>query len=376
MKFRVNRNTFFQQLQTLNHVIASKNTVKILECVLFELEGNTLTLQASDGETTIRTAIEVEGAEGGGKVAFQLKRLIDTMKEFPDQGLSFSIDEQSLGMTIQSSNGVYSFVGENGNGYPQMPVINGESRSFTISAPHLLKAIENTIFCSVEDELRQNLNGVYFDLTEDKISFVATDANRLVCYTNYGVHSDVPTNFILPKKPANLLSNALVKATDDVIVSVSDINIKFEFGRTLIICRQIDKQFPNYRILINRQEEAQRVAICDTADLLNACRRVAVLADNSTDQLKFTFENNNLTIEAQDIEFSTSAEEKISCTYDAAPIRIGFKGKWICGLLSHIDSQEVHFKLSEPGRPGFIVPAEKEEGEDVLMLLSPMLLGD
>ncbi|MBR2935602.1 MAG: DNA polymerase III subunit beta, partial [Paludibacteraceae bacterium] len=238
MKFNVSSKELFAQLQAASRVIAAKNSLQILECVLFDLKGNQLTLTASDGETTLRTSMQVEAAQGEGKVAVAAKILLETLKEFSEQPLTFHIDDQNFGLNITSANGTYSFVGANGNEYPEMPVEKGEN-TFEIAADVLLDAVNKTIFCTADDELRPVMNGIYFDLNEEKITLVATDAHRLVRYTNDSVKGAQAVSFILPKKPAQLLRQVL-KGSDNVSVNFGAKNATFTFGQTVIVCRQIE----------------------------------------------------------------------------------------------------------------------------------------
>ena len=374
MKFNVSSEKLFQQLQAVSRVVANKSTLKILECILFDLSGNILTLTASDGETTIRTAIDVDNAEGEGKVAFGAKLLIDTMKEFPAQPLTFTIDDYTFGMIINSVNGKYSFVGVNGNEYPEMPKEEEGCHHITMQSKVLLNAINKTIFCTADDELRPVMNGINFDLTEDHITLVATDAHRLVRYNNYSIKSPEPVNFILPKKPANVLRTVLTKDEEEVEITFGQKNARFEFNRTLIICRQIEGRYPNYNGVIPQNNS--NCVIIDRLNLLAACKRTAVFANNTTALLKLELTENNLTISAQDIDFSTSAEESIQCSYSGNPITIGFKGTILSELLGNVDSSEVEIRLMDSTRAGLILPTENEENEDLLMLLMPMLLNE
>ena len=374
MKFNVSSEKLFQQLQAVSRVVANKSTLKILECILFDLSGNILTLTASDGETTIRTAIDVDNAEGEGKVAFGAKLLIDTMKEFPAQPLTFTIDDYTFGMIINSVNGKYSFVGVNGNEYPEMPKEEEGCHHITMQSKVLLNAINKTIFCTADDELRPVMNGINFDLTEDHITLVATDAHRLVRYNNYSIKSPEPVNFILPKKPANVLRTVLTKDEEEVEITFGQKNARFEFNRTLIICRQIEGRYPNYNGVIPQNNS--NCVIIDRLNLLAACKRTAVFANNTTSLLKLELTENNLTISAQDIDFSTSAEESIQCSYSGNPIAIGFKGTILSELLGNVDSSEVEIRLMDSTRAGLILPTENEENEDLLMLLMPMLLNE
>jgi len=374
MKFNVSSSKLFSQLQAVSRVINNKNALPILDDVLFDLIGNELKLTASDGETTIRTTVEVEGAEGAGKVASAAKLLLETLKEFSEQPLAFTIDENNYAVSMVSQNGTYSFVGVNGNEYPEMPGTEADARQIALPANVLQSSIEKTIFATADDDLRPVMNGIYFDIAEDKVTMVATDAHRLVRYTNTGVQAGAAANFILPKKPASLLKNLLAKEESDVKVVFGAKNARFEFGSTIIVCRQIEGRFPNYNAVIPQSN--QNIVTVDRQTIINACKRVAVFANNGTAQLRLALSENQIKISAQDIDFSTSAEETISCSYNGTPMAIGFKAPFLIDLLSSIECADVQLKLADPARAGLILPAENEQNEDVLMLLMPMLLND
>ena len=374
MKFTISSSKLFSQLQAVSRVINSKNALPILDDVLFDVSGNELKLTASDGETTIRTSVELESVEGAGKVASAAKLLLETLKEFSEQPLVFTIDENNFAVNMVSQNGTYSFVGVNGNEYPEMPAVEGDAQSVAVPANVLQNAIEKTIFCTADDDLRPVMNGIFFDIAADKVTMVATDAHRLVRYTNTGVASGVTASFILPKKPAGLLKNLLAKAEEEVKVTFGQKNARFEFGSTIIVCRQIEGRFPNYNAVIPQAN--QNIVTVDRQTMLNACKRVAVFANNGTAQLRLALSENQIKISAQDIDFSTSAEETISCNYNGTPMAIGFKAPFLIDLLGSIASADVLLKLADPARAGLLVPVENEENEDVLMLLMPMLLND
>ncbi len=374
MKFNVSSSKLFAQLQAVTRVINSKNALPILDDVLFDLVGDELFLTASDGETTIRTAVEVDGAEGSGKVASGAKLLLETLKEFSEQPLAFTIDEQNFAVNMVSQNGTYSFVGINGNEFPEMPAKDVDSHEVLVPAAVLQSAIEKTIFATADDDLRPVMNGVFFDISPDQLTMVATDAHRLVRYINKSAATGVEANFILPKKPAGLLKNLLAKEESDVKVAFGAKNARFEFGRVIIVCRQIEGRFPNYNAVIPQGN--QNIVTVDRQTLINASKRVAVFANNGTAQLRLALSENQIKISAQDIDFSTSAEETIQCDYQGTPMAIGFKAPFLIDLLSAINSADVQLKLADPARAGLILPAENEENEDLLMLLMPMLLND
>ena len=374
MKFNVSSSKLFSQLQAVSRVINNKNALPILDDVLFELSGNELRLTASDGETTIRTAIEVDGVEGSGKVASAAKLLLETLREFSDQPLAFTIDENNSAVSMVSQNGTYSFVGVNGNEYPEMPQNDAETQSFSLPATILQNAIEKTIFCTADDPLRPVMNGIYFDITAENVTMVATDAHRLVKYTNNSVKTGIEANFILPKKPASLLKNLLAKEEGEVQIIFGVKNARFEFDKTIVVCRRIEGRFPNYNAVIPQSN--QNIVTIDRQTMINACKRVAVFANNGTAQLRLALTENQIKISAQDIDFSTSAEELVQCDYQGTPMAIGFKAPFLIDLLSTIGTQDVQLKLADPARAGLILPVGEESNEEVLMLLMPMLLND
>ncbi|MEE1253863.1 MAG: DNA polymerase III subunit beta [Paludibacteraceae bacterium] len=374
MKFNVSSSKLFSQLQAVSRVINNKNALPILDDVLFELVGNELKLTASDGETTVRTAIEVEGADGGGKVASAAKLLLETLKEFSEQPLAFTIDEQNFAVNMVSQNGTYSFVGVNGNEYPEMPQDEVDAQELSLPATTLQSAIEKTIFCTADDPLRPVMNGIYFDILEDRLILVATDAHRLVRYSNTSVKAGMASNFILPKKPAALLKNLLAKEEAEVKVTFGQKNARFEFDKTIVVCRRIEGRFPNYNAVIPQSN--QNVVTVDRQTMVNACKRVAVFANNGTAQLRLALSENQIKISAQDIDFSTSAEEMIQCDYQGMSMAIGFKAPFLIDLLSTVGTTDVQLKLADPARAGLILPVAEEGEENVLMLLMPMLLND
>lgn len=374
MKFNVSSSKLFSQLQAVSRVINNKNALPILDDVLFELAGNELKLTASDGETTIRTAIEVDGVEGSGKVASAAKLLLETLREFSDQPLAFTIDENNFAVNMVSQNGTYSFVGVNGNEYPEMPQDEVDAQVLTLPATTLQSAIEKTIFCTADDPLRPVMNGIYFDITAENVTMVATDAHRLVKYTNNSVKTGIEANFILPKKPASLLKNLLAKEEGDVKITFGVKNARFEFDKTIVVCRRIEGRFPNYNAVIPQSN--QNIVTIDRQTMINACKRVAVFANNGTAQLRLALTENQIKISAQDIDFSTSAEEMIQCDYQGTAMAIGFKAPFLIDLLSTVGTTDVQLKLADPARAGLILPVGEESNEEVLMLLMPMLLND
>lgn len=379
MKFIVSSNELLSHLQAISRVINSKNSLPILDNFLFELKGNTLTINASDIETTLITSMEVDNSEGNGKVAVASRLLLDTLREFADQPLTFSINDSNLAMVITSANGSYNFIGQNGDEYPRLPQLQEDSHQMSLPVTQLSAGISKTLFCTAEDELRPVMNGVFFDIMRDGLTLVATDAHKLVRFkTSFNSVSfqedEERLNFILPKKPATMLKNILPKESGNVEIIFDSKNAYFKLANYTMICRQVEGRFPNYNGVIPKSN-AYKIII-DRVSLLNALKRVSVFSNQASNLVKLDFGSNQIHISAQDIDFSISAEETISCQFEGEPIKIGFKSAFLIEILSNINAIEVILELTDPSRAGIILPLENEANEDILMLLMPMLLND
>lgn len=374
MKFVVSSNLLLSHLQTVGRVISSKNSMPILECFLFELNDNELTITAADGETRMLTTIEVSDVEGYGIFAIPSKNLLDSLKELPEQPITFAINDDSLEIIITYQNGKYNFVAQNGDDYPMSKPLGESAASISLSATDLLEGITNTIFASGDDELRPVMNGVFFDITEDDITFVASDGHKLVRFKNMSIKGNERASFILPKKPANLLKTILPREDGEVSIGFDANNAYITMNRFTVICRLIEGRYPNYNGVIPK-ENPFRVAV-DRIQFLNALKRVSVFSTLGTSLIKLNISESSIFINAQDIDFSTSAEETIACVYDGEPMSIGFKSVYLIELLNNIPSEEAILQLADPSRAGLILPSENAEEEDLLMLLMPMMLND
>ncbi|MBP6611146.1 MAG: DNA polymerase III subunit beta [Paludibacter sp.] len=379
MKFVVSSTELLSHLQAISRVINSKNSLPILDYFLLHLQGNTLTMTASDAETTLITSMNVENQEGDGKVAVVSRLLLDTLREFSEQPLTFTINDTNLAMVITSANGSYNFIGQNGDEYPSKPQLLEESRVLTLPVESLAAGITKTLFCTADDELRPVMNGVFFDITKDFITFVATDAHKLVRLTTPLTSislsdEEEKVNFILPKKPATMLKNILPKESGEVEIKFDAKNAYFQLANYTMICRQVEGRFPNYNGVIPKQNLYK--IIIDRVSLLNALKRVSVFSNQASNLIKLDFNNNLINISAQDIDFSISAEETINCQFDGDPIKIGFKSAFLIEILNNINSSDIVLEVTDPSRAGLILPFENEEKEDLLMLLMPMLLND
>lgn len=374
MKFIVSSTVLLSHLQAASRVISTKNTLPILDNFLFQLSGTELVITASDLETTMITSLTIENATGEGSIAIPARILIDTLKEFPEQPLTFDINSDTQGIDLVSENGKYSIVGKPGADFPQLPALK-EDRLTEISFPveALAKGIGRTLFATADDELRPVMNGILIELKSDKVTFVSSDAHKLVRYIRKDLRAENEASFILPKKPANLLKGILPKEESDVNLSFDEKNAVFTLSDHKIICRLVEGNYPAYEAVIPK-DNPNKLTI-DRVEMLNTLRRVSVFSNQASNLIKLELKANQLVVSAQDIDYSISAVEKLNCQYGGDGMEIGFKSVFLIEILNNIVSEEISLELADPTRAGIILPKEVEnEDEDLLMLLMPMMI--
>lgn len=373
MRFTLSSSELNGQLQTLSKVINSKNSLAILDCFLFDVANGKMTITASDSETVMTTTIALEDSDLVGRFAIPNRTILDAMRELPEQPLTFDVDTENLTIKVLYQNGMYNFTTMNADEYPQIQPIGEGASVITIDSNILSNNISRSIFATAQDELRPVMNGIYFDLTPDSLAIVASDGHKLVRNKNYTVKSETPASFIMQKKPANLLKNVLGKDGGDVVIKFDSRNAEITFGDGTLSCRLIEGRYPNYNSVIPK-DNPNHVNI-DRKVLLSALRRVLPFA-SGTQLIRFQLENGKLELKSEDIDFATSAQEKLQCDYNGRPMSIGFKGGSLTEILNNLDCDEVTIELSDPSRAGVIVPTTQSENEEVLMLIMPMLLND
>lgn len=374
MKFVVSSTDLLSHLSAISKVISSKSTMPILDNFLFQLTETDLTITASDLESTLITSMELDNTEGEGTIAVPAKLLIDTLKEFPEQPLTFQVDDESFGIEIFSENGKFSIVGQSGEDFPELPEVNEDSAtSVNVSHEVLQKGIEKTLFATADDELRPVMNGIYVELSPENMGFVASDAHKLVRYRRTDATSEFESSFILPKKPASLLRGLLPKEEFDVKLEFDDKNAIFTLTNYKLICRLVEGNYPSYNSVIPSDNPNKMVI--DRLEFYNTVKRVSVFSNQASNLVKLSINDNQLVVSAQDIDFSISAVERLKCEYDGDEIEIGFKSTFLLEILSNIPATGVRVEMSDPSRAGLLLPAEtEEEEEDVLMLLMPMMI--
>lgn len=371
MKFNVSSGELLAGLQTASGAIGSNPVLPVLEDFLCHIEDNVLSITASNLEISITTKIEVI-ADKDGAVAIPAKILLDTLKALPEQPVSLEVDEDTNAVEITSAYGKYRLSGDSPEDFPTLPMEENTDH-ITINSDMLQKAISKTLFATSNDELRLAMNGVLTEIDFNDVTFVATDAHKLVKYTFSELKSDVTTSFILPKKAMNLLK-AILEADTEVRLSYNTTNAFFKFGDTTLICRLIDAKYPDYNAVI--PEGNPNNMSLSRKDFLNSLKRISIYANKTTNQVALNIVDGSLTISAQDLDFSNEATEQMSCEYQGEAMTIGFNGKFLMEMLGVLDSSDVVMELSTPNRAGILTPAEKDENESLLMLVMPVMMGN
>lgn len=372
MKFNIQSKKLLSHLNAVSKVIINKNAYAILDNFLFELEGDRLVVTGSDMETRLTTNVEVADAEGSGKFAVDVKRMLSLLKELPDTAMIVDVNEENLEVVIKYVSGQYNIIALNGDEYPLKNQSSSETQQFALAPKDIIDGIQHTIFAVGTDDMHPQFMGVFWDIKHDGITFVASDSHKLVRYRKLNVEPNIERSFILPSKPASILSNILDKnEKTPVTITVDDTSATFETGDYSLTCRFINGRYPNYNSVIPENNPYSVQA--DRLTLLTALRRVSVFASVGG-LVKLQLDQNAILITAQDLDHSTSAEEKIHCEYDGEPMTMGFKNSDVIEVLNNIDNESVTLKLLDPARAGIFLPSEQKQGEDLLILQMPMMI--
>ena len=373
MKFIVSSLKLLKNLQALSGVIGSKNTLPILDDFLFQLTENELKITTSDLDVTMSVSMVPDMVDGTGEVTIPARLLLEIMKNFPDVPITIAIDNNTLAVELIAGEGRYNLAGHKSDEFPQLPAMTDTS-TWEIPADVLAKGFEKTVFATGVDEIRPIMSGVLMEMNENFLTFVATDAHKLVRYRRMDVKSDMVASFIMPKKPINQLKNILATLADEPVrIEFNKTNASFVFGDYVLICRLIEGRYPNYDAVIPKNNPNQLTI--DRQTFLSAIRRVAVFSSKATHQVRFRIAGQELTLTAEDIDFYNEAKERLTCSYQGDDMEIGFNSRFLQEMLANFDSEMVKIEMSAPNRAGIIIPSENEnEAEDLLMLLMPVML--
>ncbi|MBK0384197.1 DNA polymerase III subunit beta [Pedobacter sp. SD-b] len=372
MRFIVSTSTLLKHLQAVSGALSNSAVLPILENFLFEIKDNSLTISATDLQTSMTTSLAVESKESG-KIAVPSKILLDTLKTLSEQPISFSVDDKTFAIEISAGDGKYRLSGENGEDFPKIPTVDDAS-SVNLPASVLAEAINKTIFAVSNDELRPAMTGVFCQLSPQNVTFVATDAHKLVRYRRNDAKAETATSFILPKKALNLLKSSL--PTEDVNVSVeyNSTSAFFKFANINLICRLIDERYPDYEAVIP-QNNPNKLTL-DRSLFLNCLKRVVIFANKTTHQVRLKINGSELNISSEDIDFANEAHERIGCQFDGEDMEIGFNAKFLIEMLNNLSGEEITIEMSTPNRAGILFPSIKDENEDILMLVMPVMLNN
>ena len=370
MKFIISSSYLLKQLQVLGNVINSSNTLPILDNFLFDLDHNVLTVSASDLETTMSATLEID-SESKGSVAVPAKLLLEILKTFPEQPLTFTVEENNT-IEISSNSGKYAVAYAPSDEFPKS--VNLDDPSVTlVPADVLATAISKTIFAAGNDDLRPVMSGVFFQFSPQGLIFVATDAHKLVKYARTDVTASQVADFIMPKKPLNILKNILGTSDAEIKIEYNDSNAAFSFDNYVLMCRLIDGKYPNYEAVIPK-ENPNKLMI-DRSQFLSSVRRVAIFSNKTTHQIRLKIAGAELNVSAEDIDYSNKAEERLTCDYQGDDMQIGYNSRFLTEMLTNLQSDMIMLEMSLPNRAGILTPVDGlEEGETVTMLVMPVML--
>lgn len=372
MKFIVSSSALLKQLQSINGVVANNPVVPILENFLFEIHDGTLTITASDLETSMITELHVEAKENG-RIAAPARILLETLKNLPDQPVTFTLDEETYTIELSSANGRYKLSGENATDFPKVPAVKSQN-SIEVPSNVLARAINKTIFAVSTDELRPAMTGIFVQLTDSNITFVATDGHRLLRYRRNDVAPGDSASIIIPRKAFTLLKNTLPTEPTSVRVDFNNSNASFSFENIRLVCRLIDERYPDYENVIP-MKNPNKLNI-DRYDLLSSVKRISIYSNKTTHQVRLKLAGSELQISAEDLDFSNEANERLACQYEGEDMEIGFNAKFLLEMLNNIDSDEVNLELSTPNRAGLLMPTNNDDNENILMLVMPVMLNN
>ncbi|WP_299517023.1 DNA polymerase III subunit beta, partial [uncultured Flavobacterium sp.] len=348
------------------------NTLPILDNFLFELDNNQLIVSASDLETTMSATLEID-SKSEGSVAVPAKLLLEILKTFPEQPLTFTVEENNT-IEISSNSGKYALAYASGDEFPKAVVLDDPS-STLVPAEVLATAISKTIFAAGNDDLRPVMSGVFFQFSPEGLIFVATDAHKLVKYSRTDVKASEVADFIMPKKPLNILKGILGTSDSEVKIEYNDSNAVFSFDNYMLVCRLIDGKYPNYEAVIPK-ENPNKLHI-DRTQFLSSVRRVAIFSNKTTHQIRLKIAGTELNISAEDIDYSNKAEERLTCDYQGDDLQIGFNSRFLTEMLTNLQSDEIQLEMSLPNRAGILTPVDGlDDGEVITMLVMPVMLNN
>lgn len=374
MKFNVSSKAFYNAVSAVSKVINSKNALSILDNFYIRLEGETLTITGSDQENALTATLAVTGVKGEGSLCLGARRLVELLKELPDQGMEVKVNDDTLEVQLSYASGHYSFVGIPGDQYPQFEAdTTGDAITFSIATEQMIAGLDNTMFAVSTDEYRQIMQGVLMDVAPESITFVATDTRKLVRYTDRRTATGVQGSCVIPAKPASVIKNVFSKEESLTFVMNSR-NAVIKSEHFTLQCTFLNGNYPDYNRVIPRNNT--QVLTVDRVSLLNAVRRVGIFVEVDGGLEKFRITSDNILIKSNDPSLCTSAREQVPCSFTGEELTIGFSANYLVEILNTLSGSEVIVNLGDSGRPGMFRPGEEPENTELVMLLMPMTVSE
>lgn len=370
MKFNVEGRTFQQQIQAVSKVMNSKNTISMLNNFLFEVEGDRLSITASDQENTLTAFMEITESECDGSICIDARRLLDITKEVGNQPLTFVVNDTTKEIDLQFLNGHFDFMGYDAADFPRERKLEAEPTEIVLHADIVTKGIGHTLFAVSTESSRPVMTGIFWDIHPDDVTFVSSDTHKLVKYVNSERALGIESSFIMPPKTAGILRSLITKDDAEIKITYDSKGGIFEFGDYVFTSLFIKGRYPDYNRVIPANNPFALTV--DRVSLINALRRVTLFASKSSNLVALQVSDNEIVINSSDMDYQTKAEEHIVCSYEGNPMVIGFNGVFMIGILSNLSCDSIAIELCDPSRPCVVTPLEKEEGQDIRIIQMPM----
>ena len=368
MHFSVKQSDIFKGMQAIQSIVPSKSTLPILTNAAFQNEGDILTISATDLNVSIVTQIPIQTKEEG-EITLPAKKVTEVIRELPEKNLEFSLEKQQI--TISSPLGIYKILGLQKVEFPEIPQTI-EGLTIEIDSSLLHRMIEKTIFAYSTDETRPALNGVLWQIEDKENRMVATDGHRLAKIINTEKKMDIEKEIIIPAKALSCLNRFRSEENELKKVTLGEKHILFDLGETRILSRLIAETYPNYERVIPQNNE-KKLTI-NRESLASSLKRVSILSNAITHQVKFSLEKDRIILTALDQEIGGEAKEEIDAEYIGEPMDVGYNAQYLLEILTHIESEDVIFELSTPTTAGLIYPTAQREHENYICLIMPLRL--
>ncbi len=348
MKFRISKETFLDGLQKVQHVVSSRTTLPILSNVLLVAKDGRLQLTTTDLDVGITGSVEAD-VEKEGATTLPAKRLVSIVRELPSSEIEVSVDAKNHA-SIRSGPSFFKIIGLGEGEFPPLPDFSG-AKDFKIPQGVLRDGLKKTSYAISTDETRYVLNGIFTSFKDGKMTLVATDGRRLAMVdADLEFPASHETDVIIPSKAVQELQR-LLGDSGDVLVKLSDSQISFEIGDSLLCSKLIEGNYPNYRQVIPGDSN-ERVVIGRDA-LLETVRRVSLLSSDKSNSVKLIFTENKIEVTANSPDVGES-KESMDVSYSGPDMQIAFNPEFLQAPLRALDADEVYLDLIDEMSPGVL----------------------